>query len=62
MYDWQADLNREARLYNKKYSKVYKTERGLWSNQSSGSLECLSTTQDKLTEAINEYNRSNDWN
>lgn len=58
---WNEELTRDALRYRRNVNKEYKTERGLWANQSSGSLECLSTTTDKLTEAIDEYKRSNDW-
>lgn len=59
---WAMELTREAQRYEREYSREYKTERGLWQNQHSGSAELSNIREQQLYDAIAEYKQSNEWN
>lgn len=62
VYDWREEIARETLRYNRSVNREYKTERGLWNNQHSGSKEISHVRETALREAIAEYERMNDWN
>ena len=61
MYGYGYELRRERSRDERNANRQYLTEAGLWRNQHSGSYEPLETTEERIFEAIAEYERSNDW-
>lgn len=62
MNNWKKELAKESARYDREYNREYKTDRGLWNNQSYGSLECAFVRENQLRESIAEYQRANEWN
>ena len=59
---WSMDMRTERARHERNANRAYKTERGLWLNQHSGSQEIDYVRETQLFESIAEYKRSNDWN
>ena len=58
---WSMDIRRERSRHERNARKQYLTDTGLYRNQHSGSYEPQNTSEERLLEAIAEYQRSEMW-
>lgn len=61
MYEWQEELNQEAKREKKRWNgKVITTSRQ-WNNNADGAREPYSASFDKIYEAVRDYYNSREW-
>lgn len=62
MYEWQEELNKEAKAQKKRWNgKVITTSRQ-WTENAAGAREPDCTSFDKIYDAVRDYYNSRDWN
>lgn len=59
--NWSMDLRRERSRNERNANRQYLTDNGLWRNQHSGSYEPMNTSEERIFEAVKEYQLTEQW-
>lgn len=61
MYDWQEELNKEAKAQKKRWDGKVITTSKQWENNDSGSRAVSAYSFDKIFDAVKDYQNSRSW-
>lgn len=61
MYNWEEEINRECKAQAKRWNgKVISTGRQ-WAENANGAVEPMTTSYDKMYDAVRDYYTSREW-
>jgi hypothetical protein len=61
MYEWQEELNKEAKADKKRWNGKVITTGRQWANNAAGAIEPMESSFDKIYDAVRDYYDSRDW-
>ena len=61
MYEWQEELNKEAKADKKRWNGKVITTGRQWANNASGAIEPMESSFDKIYDAVRDYYDSREW-
>lgn len=62
MYEWQEELNREAKAQKKRWNGKVITTGRQWAENANGAIEPMSTSYERIYDAVRDYYDSREWN
>lgn len=62
MYNWEEEINKEAKAQKKRWNGKVITTAKQWNNNCDGAREPAEASYDKIWGAVRDYYNSREWN